>query len=264
MQSERETPSKHPVDPEGTHREEEPLAGAEGSGGGSSVAEAEPVSLVPFTMNQVVAYNLMRARRQSGWTQEECAERLTKATGKQWTNATLSAAERSWRTERVREFNANELVAFATIFQKPVASFLTPIPPTGSVRHVYVTRRLAEGDELPSLATLVKSDEWMDDLRVLGYTLPLHGLERVLAEDVNRLLYGRLVWTPIPNRMDWWRPEEDVEEQGEDSSESAASGGERNLNELPAGVAAELVAQELVRIMQEKGLRFEQIEQPPF
>src|SRR5881409_601727 len=80
-----------------------------------------------LTVNQVVSYNLGRARRSRGWTQEETAERLERASGKKWTAATLSASERAIKTGRPRVFDANELVTFARVFEYPVVYFFLPI-----------------------------------------------------------------------------------------------------------------------------------------
>jgi len=79
-----------------------------------------------MTINQVVAYNLTRARRQNGWSQKETAQRLTVLTGRSWTPATLGAAERSREGMRVKEFHADELLAFSVLFDMPLARFLLP------------------------------------------------------------------------------------------------------------------------------------------
>jgi hypothetical protein len=79
-----------------------------------------------LTINEVVAFNLMRARRRRGWTQQETAERLTKVMGKKWTKAALGAAERSWETDRVKQFDCNEIAAFCLVFDLPFAAFLLP------------------------------------------------------------------------------------------------------------------------------------------
>ncbi len=48
-----------------------------------------------FTPNQVVAYNLTRAREHRGWTQDEAAEALAPYLGTRWSKASFSQAERS-------------------------------------------------------------------------------------------------------------------------------------------------------------------------
>ncbi|WP_459752883.1 helix-turn-helix domain-containing protein [Streptomyces sennicomposti] len=79
-----------------------------------------------WTINQLVAYNLSRARRAKGWSQDEFARRLEAFTGRRWSNASVSAAERSWESERIRKFDANELVSFALILGVPVFYLLLP------------------------------------------------------------------------------------------------------------------------------------------
>jgi len=82
------------------------------------------------TPNQMVAYNLRRARTLLGWTQEEAAEKLEPNLGERWSKATFSAAERSVaHPERMRQFSADELVAIAVTFELPVTFFLEPAPP---------------------------------------------------------------------------------------------------------------------------------------
>ena len=78
------------------------------------------------SVNELVAYNMTRARRERGWTQQEVAGRLQRYTGRPWSNASSSAAERSWQGGRSRKFDANELVALSVIFDFPIAYFLLP------------------------------------------------------------------------------------------------------------------------------------------
>ncbi len=78
--------------------------------------------------NRVVAYNLERARKARGLSQEEARE-LLKVEGIDWSKATYSAAERSWDGKRVRQFEADELVAFARAFEVPVIFFFLPPRP---------------------------------------------------------------------------------------------------------------------------------------
>jgi hypothetical protein len=83
--------------------------------------------LKEMTANQLVAYNLRRAREERGWTQELAAQHLEQYLGKRWSKASFSIAERSADDgARKREFDANELLAFSRTFEKPVAWFFTP------------------------------------------------------------------------------------------------------------------------------------------
>jgi transcriptional regulator with XRE-family HTH domain len=80
------------------------------------------------TPNQLVAYNLRRARDRRGWTQDEAAERLEPFLAERWSKASYSAAERSVSGERVRVFSADDLIAFARCFGVPPSFFLAPAP----------------------------------------------------------------------------------------------------------------------------------------
>lgn len=82
------------------------------------------------TPNQIVAYNLRRARFLRGYSQEQAAEVLAPFLGERWSKATYSAAERSIENpNRVRRFDADDLVAFARAFELPVPFFLLPPGP---------------------------------------------------------------------------------------------------------------------------------------
>ena len=85
-----------------------------------------------LTPNQVVAFNLAQARSLRQWTQEQAAEALEPYLGRRWSKATFSAAERSVESDRVRQFDANEIVAFARAFDLPVSWFFLPPPPWAS------------------------------------------------------------------------------------------------------------------------------------
>ncbi|MWA05824.1 hypothetical protein F8568_036810 [Actinomadura sp. LD22] len=106
-------------------------------------------------MNQLVAFNLARARRQKGWTQEETAARLTAATGKRWTSATLGAAERSSETGRTREFDANELMAFCRVFAQPLAYFFLPSRPNGAWLYSLGAHADGEAETIETLDLLI-------------------------------------------------------------------------------------------------------------
>jgi len=76
--------------------------------------------------NQIVAFNVAKARLLRGWTQEQAAEALAPYLGTKMSGASFSAIERSVDVGRGREFNADELLAFARGFRLPLAWFLTP------------------------------------------------------------------------------------------------------------------------------------------
>jgi hypothetical protein len=82
-----------------------------------------------LTPNQVVAYNLAQARLHKGWTQEQACEALEPHLGARWSKANYSAAERSVDGSRIRQFDADEIVAFARAFDLPVTWFFLPPPP---------------------------------------------------------------------------------------------------------------------------------------
>ena len=92
-----------------------------------SPPEWEP--FVRLTANQVVAFNLAQAREWRGWTQEEAAEALEPFLGVRWSKATFSQAERSVAGRFIRNFTADEIVAFARGFELPVTWFFMPPPP---------------------------------------------------------------------------------------------------------------------------------------
>jgi transcriptional regulator with XRE-family HTH domain len=93
-----------------------------------------------ISANQLVAYNLTRARRLRGWTQTEAREALRRV-GVEWSAVTYSAAERSIAGSRVREFDANILTALAEAFELPIVFFFAP---PGVVKEC--------GDVVPSIA----------------------------------------------------------------------------------------------------------------
>jgi len=84
--------------------------------------------VIPVTPNQVVAFNLAQARAWRRWTQEEAAQALERYLGVRWSKGTFSAAERSVDGDRVRQFTADEIVAFSRAFKLPVGWFFMPPP----------------------------------------------------------------------------------------------------------------------------------------
>jgi hypothetical protein len=59
-------------------------------------------------------------------TQEQAAQSLGAQTGRPWSKASYSAAERASHGGRVKEWSANELVALAITFNLPVSYFFLP------------------------------------------------------------------------------------------------------------------------------------------
>jgi len=85
-----------------------------------------------LTPNQVIAYNLAQARLLKGWTQQQATEALEPFLGSRWSKANYSAAERSVDGTRIRQFDGDEIVAFARGFGLPVSWFFLPPPPWAS------------------------------------------------------------------------------------------------------------------------------------
>ncbi len=82
-----------------------------------------------ITPNQLVGYNLWCARQERHWTQAQAAEALEPYLGVRWTVAQVSAAERSVDGTRIRQFTADDLVAFAQAFEVPITYFFLPRDP---------------------------------------------------------------------------------------------------------------------------------------
>lgn len=82
-----------------------------------------------LTPNQLVGYNLFCARQERRWTQAQAAEALEPHLGVRWTVAQVSAAERSIDGTRIRQFTADDLVAFAQAFEVPITYFFLPPRP---------------------------------------------------------------------------------------------------------------------------------------
>lgn len=90
------------------------------------IAASAPPTL---TVHQIVACNFTRARQQAGWTQVETSDRLEPFLGYRLNQAGVSAIEKTFDTERRRNIDAAEIVAFARCFNRPIGWFF--LPPTG-------------------------------------------------------------------------------------------------------------------------------------
>jgi hypothetical protein len=83
-----------------------------------------------MTPNQIVAFNVARARALRGWTQEQAAEELAPYLGAKLSGPSFSALERSaWTIHRIKHFSADELLALSRGFDLPIGFFFTPPPP---------------------------------------------------------------------------------------------------------------------------------------
>jgi transcriptional regulator with XRE-family HTH domain len=125
-------------------------------------ADPQPALFVGLTPNQVVAYNLTRARELKGWTQDQAAEALEPYLGVRWSKASVSQAERSVAGGFVRNFTADEIVAFARAFNLPVTWFFMPQPPwagPNTPTKLDVADASASGHELALLVDLVFGDD---------------------------------------------------------------------------------------------------------
>ena len=78
---------------------------------------------------QIVAWNLERIRRTRGWSQDEAAHQLEPLLGYQMSRAAFSKAERCAYRGQIRRFDADEIVAFARVFEVPIAYFFGPPEP---------------------------------------------------------------------------------------------------------------------------------------
>jgi transcriptional regulator with XRE-family HTH domain len=97
-----------------------------------------------LTPNQVVAYNLVRARLLRSWTQKQAAEALAPYLGTCWSVASFSAAERSVNGIRIRQFTADDLLALSRGFDLPIGYFLTP-PASGPGPRIDTPDTMGEG-----------------------------------------------------------------------------------------------------------------------
>jgi transcriptional regulator with XRE-family HTH domain len=79
-------------------------------------------------LNEIVAYNFRRARELRGLTQDEAADRLAPFLGVRLKQAAVSGIEGAYGGAKRREFDAQELLAFACGFDLPIIWFLIPPP----------------------------------------------------------------------------------------------------------------------------------------
>jgi transcriptional regulator with XRE-family HTH domain len=91
-------------------------------------------------LNEIVAYNFRAARELRGWTQDETAQALEGLLGQRLPQASISAIERAYEGDRRREFDAQEILAFALGFNLPLVWFF--LPPPGDRRTLHHTTNI--------------------------------------------------------------------------------------------------------------------------
>lgn len=103
-----------------------------------------------LTVHQIVAYNFRRARESKGWTQAQTGEMLEQHLGTRLNQAGVSAIEKTYDSDRRRNIDVAEVVAFASCFGKPISWFFLPPPGSGEMALEPVM-----GDEYSIAADLV-------------------------------------------------------------------------------------------------------------
>lgn len=125
-------------------------------------------------LNEVVAYNFRRARELRGLTQDEAAVALEPFLGQRLPQASISALERSYGGDKRREFDAQEILAFACAFDVPLLWFL--LPPADDTRRLQGT-----SDHVHELYTLALGRE--DQLEELYGRFRELGMREPTADD---------------------------------------------------------------------------------
>src|SRR5437879_2226295 len=144
-----------------------------------TTTDTSPSPPAAVNLNEVVAYNFRRARELRGLTQPEAAAALEPFLGQLLPQASISAIERSYGGDKRREFDAQEILAFACAFDLPLLWFLLPPPDD--------TRRLqGTSDRVNELYTLALGrEDQLEELyarfRELGVTEPDVHDERLAA-----------------------------------------------------------------------------------
>jgi hypothetical protein len=134
--------------------------------------------------DDLVSWNLQKARELRGWTQTEATQQLDRY-GLSWSVASLSDAERAHTDGgRTREFTASDLTVFSLAYDLPLTWWFLPPPPS---ERGNLTIGLDRVDQPLSDAELVRlslgsSPEIEERLASLGFSGSL------AAEDKRHLL----------------------------------------------------------------------------
>ena len=164
---------------------------------------AEEGELDDISAGALVASNLRAIRALRGWTQVEVARRLGQVTGRDFTQASISAMETGGSNGRQRRFSADQLYLLAEVFDVPVIYFLLPI--ADDPRAVERVRRLlGPDDDLVDERLRTLSGHAVDNpLALVGAVDGMDGRQRVRAEDYREWRQDRLraiekeLWTDL-------------------------------------------------------------------
>jgi transcriptional regulator with XRE-family HTH domain len=171
--------------------------------------EAPPTLL---SINSLVASNVTAARALRGMTQQQLGKRLEAVTGRRWSKATVSALERSADGVKVRQFDADDLVAIAHVLDVQLLFLFQPHSPEFHPSERYAPHPVSE-QAAPT------ADDWTaEDLeRVLigagDATAPVGSGDaaEVLADRMSELLgtldaeaTGRLVTDVTARKLRRW------------------------------------------------------------
>jgi transcriptional regulator with XRE-family HTH domain len=96
------------------------------------------------SINSLVASNVTVARTLRGMTQEAMGKRLEAVTGRRWSKATVSALERSADGVKVRQFDADDLVAIAHVLDVPLLFLFRPFSPEFHPHERYTPHPVSE------------------------------------------------------------------------------------------------------------------------
>lgn len=131
------------------------------------------------TLNQLVGFNLRWFRLAAGLTQEELGRRLGG-----WSKGVVSAAERSWDSDRVRQFDGDEIVQIATVLGVPIIAMFLPPPDAGTaVDYVFDLGAQAPIDLATLLAHIAPPYRQEDTPAAVAYRERLIALGPVAVAD---------------------------------------------------------------------------------
>ena len=102
-------------------------------------SKSKPAPKPALTVHQIVAYNFRRAREEAGWTQLQTSSHLEPFIGYRLNQAGVSAIEKTYDSERRRNIDVAEVVAFSRCFGRPIGWFFLSPPGTGADRVEPVT-----------------------------------------------------------------------------------------------------------------------------